>query len=220
MSKFKKKAGRRTVVLNPAQRQSPDTMTPDELEARRERIAAQPDQSAQRGFTLLNEGAALLQRGEAAEAALKLEQAIALLPDNVEAAINLGGAYILQRRYNKAETVLARASLLAPENPMVWTNLAAAHLGSLALSGPQQQAKAIAAYRRVLTLDPSASNVHYNLGLIYHDRRDYAEARASFQEALAINPADDHARIWLKRLDEIESAPPAPDSEAAPDEMQ
>ncbi len=204
------------MVLSPAQRQTPETLPPDELQARRSRVTAQSDNSRAHGFDLLNQGAALLLQGDADQAALKLEQAVALLPDNVEAAINLGGAYVLQRRYNKAESVLERASQLAPDNPMVWTNLAAAHLGNLVLSGPQQQAKAIAAYQRVLALDPTTANVHYNLGLIYHDRRDYAAAHAAFQQALIVNPADEHARIWLKRLAEMEAdAPPADSPDGA-----
>ena len=216
MTKRSKPSGKRTVVLSPTQRQTPDTLPPAELAARRARLRTTGGfNSAQRGYGLLNEGARLLAQGEAAAAVLKLEQAVALLPDNAEAAINLGGAYVLQRRYNKAEKVLEQASRAHPDNPMIWSNLAAAHLGNLALSGPQQQAKAIAAYTRVLELDPVAPNVHYNLGLIYHDRREFQQAHIWFERALTVNPDDQDAHTWLRRLDALNTRADDEDSPRA-----
>jgi tetratricopeptide (TPR) repeat protein len=135
-----------------------------------------------------------------------LERAAVLLPDDPDVAINLGGAYILQGRYNKAVTVLERASQATPDNAMVWTNLAAAYLGNLNLSGPQQQSKAIAAYERALQADPMAPNVHYNLGLIHNDRKDWLQAKTCFLLALQANPGDADARQWLARLAGLEQA--------------
>ncbi len=154
----------------------------------------------QQGIDLLSEGARLLAQNRPGEAATRLEQAAALLPGDPDVAINLGGAYVLQRRYNKAVAVLEQASLQTPDNAMVWTNLAAAYLGSLELSGPQQQSKAIAAYERALQADPAAPNVYYNLGLIYHDRQERAQAQYWFTRALEANPDDRDARQWLARL--------------------
>lgn len=153
---------------------------------------------------------------------MKLQEAAVLLPDNVEVAINLGGAFIMQGRYTQAVPVLERASQLAPENPMVWVNLAAAYLGRMETSGPQQQLQAISAYERALWLDPQAPNIDYNLGLIYHDRREWTQARRHFQRALEVNPADADAQYWLDKLDRLEAmaasqsppttAEPRPDS--------
>lgn len=200
MSK-KKRTGDRTPQLSPSQLQSPDTMSAEEVAAQR---AASETQTAQRrrqqGAELLSQGARLLAHNQPDEAAAKLEQAAALLPDDPDVAINLGGAYVLLRRYNKAVAVLERASLLVPDNAMVWTNLAAAYLGSLELSGPQQQGKAIAAYERALHADPATPHVHYNLGLIHHDRRDHAQAEHWFGRALELDPNDRDARHWLARL--------------------
>jgi tetratricopeptide (TPR) repeat protein len=175
----------------------------------------QPPAPAQ-GAELLRQGARLLAQNQPAEAAARLEQAAALLPDDPDVAINLGGAYILLRRYNKAVAVLERASLLAPDNPMVWTNLAAGYLGSLELSGPEQQSKAIAAYQRALDADPTTPHVHYNLGLIHHDRRDHAQAAHWFGRALELNPHDHDARQWLARLARLADASDAQPAGAEP----
>jgi tetratricopeptide (TPR) repeat protein len=176
-------------------------MPADELAAQRAEIEAETARRRrQEGLDLLGEGARLLAQNRPGEAASRLEQAAALLPEDPDVAINLGGAYVLQRRYNKAVALLEQASLAAPDNAMVWTNLAAAYLGSLELSGPQQQSKAIAAYERALQIDPAAPNVHYNLGLIYNDRQERTQAAYWFTRALEVNPGDRDARQWLARL--------------------
>ena len=193
--------------LSAAQMESPETLSPDELATRRANIDAEvAERTLRQGHDLLMQGARLLAQRRSGEAAEKLEGAAILLPDNVDVAINLAGAYILQRRYDKAVALLERASELSPDNAMVWVNLAAAHLGRLELSGPQQQAQAINAYHRALQLDPSAPNVHYNLGLIYKDRKEWTEAQTQFRRALEVNPGDDDARHWLEWLSARDSA--------------
>ncbi len=212
MSKKKQASGPKAPRLSPSQTQSADTLPAEELALRRAQIEAQAARrSRAQGIDLLSQGARLLAQNRPGEAAARLEQAAALLPDDPDVAINLGGAYILQGRYNQAVTVLERASQAAPDNAMVWTNLAAAYLGNLDLSGPQQQSKAIAAYERALQIDATAPNVHYNLGLIYHDRKEWLHAKACFLLALKANPGDADARQWLARLAEAEQAENAMD---------
>ena len=149
----------------------------------------------------LSEGAWLLRQNRPQEAADRLLPLYEIAPHNPDVAINLGGAYILQGKWNKAERVLSRAAQLHPDNVLIWINLGAAHLGRLELSGPQQQERAIRAYERALELDPSAPNVHYHLGLIYKDRGDLERAVMAFAQALSVDPADADAQYWLKQLE-------------------
>jgi tetratricopeptide (TPR) repeat protein len=151
----------------------------------------------------LNESARLLSQNRPDEAVEMLRELSKLAPGNVDVAINLGGAYILQRKWSRAVRVLRKALEHHSENAMLWANLGAAELGQMELSGPKQQAKAIAAYERALQADPSAPNVHYHLGLIYKHRGELNRASAFFQRALEVRPEDRDAAYWLGRMRDL-----------------
>ena len=158
-----------------------------------------PDQPTDFQQTL-QASARLLHQNRPGEAAQLLEPLYKSAPTDPDVAINLGGAYILQRRWNRAARVLNKAAEANPDKAMIWTNLAAAELGNLQTAGPQQQERAIRAYERALQADPHAPNVHYHLGLIYKDRGELNRACAFFQRALEVQPGDKDARRWLERL--------------------
>lgn len=149
---------------------------------------------------LVAEGARLLAARRPGEAVVRLQVAWRLDPQNVSAAINLGGAYILQGKHRLAIPVLEAASVLEPDNAMVWSNLAAAYLGALPLANAQRQQRAIGAYERALALDPRAPHVDYNLGLIYLERDEPLRAALHFSSALDTDPNDRDARYWLNKI--------------------
>lgn len=148
----------------------------------------------------LNESARLLAQNRPGEAVAKLLPLYTEDPTHPDVIINLGGAYILQRRWNKAASVLRAGARHNPENAMIWANLGAAELGNLETAGPRQQDRAIRAYERALQTDPQAPNVHYHLGLIYKERGELLRAAAFFQRALEVRPSDRDARYWLDQL--------------------
>jgi tetratricopeptide (TPR) repeat protein len=150
---------------------------------------------------LSNRGADLLRAGKAQEALLLLKRAYEALPDDVPTAINLGGAYVLNKQYKKAIPVLERAREREPGNEMVWINLGAAYLGNPILAQDEQQCQAIAAFERALEINPAATNVHYSLGLIHRDRGEVDRAIRRFRQAVQVNPLDRHARRALERLE-------------------
>ena len=137
------------------------------------------------------------------EAIAVLEPLRADLPNDPDIAINLGGALILQRKWSKAVQILKKAVDFSPENVLLWTNLAAAHLGRLETSVPKHQARAIAAYEKALGIDPSTPNVHYHLGLIYKQQGNLSRSSAMFQRALEINSDDRDARFWMEKLSDL-----------------
>ena len=149
---------------------------------------------------LSNRGAELMRAGQFDQAVTVLERAYALDPGDVPTAINLGGACVMTKRYGRAIEVLERARDQEPENEMIWINLGAAYLGNPILADNTRQQAAIAAFERAIEINPVAHSVHYNLGLIYRDRGEFAQAMRYFELAIQANPLDQDARTVLARL--------------------
>ena len=162
--------------------------------------AANPSDDAARVRNLNDEAARLLAAKRPGEAIVKLTEAWELDPENIATAINLGGAYILQGKHAQAIPFLETAARLDPDNAMIRINLAAAYLGKLPFSSTEMQDKAIAAFEKALELNPRAPHVHYNLGLIYLQRDDLAQAAEQFCSALDDDPTDKDAQLWLGRI--------------------
>lgn len=146
------------------------------------------------------QGTQLLHRNEAKKAVKLLEKAHELRPDHVDAAINLGGAYILSGRFKSAVEVLEVAVGVDSKNPIAWTNLGAAYLGNPALARDDEQLNAVAAFKRALEVRPESPSVAYNIGLIYRDRKEWKEAEYWFREAIKTNPNDRDARSLLEKM--------------------
>jgi tetratricopeptide (TPR) repeat protein len=53
---------------------------------------------------------------------------------------------------------------------------------------PHSQTEAIAAYRKVLELDPDHAAAYINLGTLYYNRQDYAKAEAHYRKAVEADP--------------------------------
>ena len=160
------------------------------------------EKTRERTRRLLNRGAKLLEQGKAVEAIPHLERACQLDSTSVPAQINLGGAYVMAGRHAEAIPLLEAARDAEPQNVMIWINLGAAYLGNPVLATEEQQIQAIRAFEKALELDPAAHSVHYNLGLIFVDRKEHDLALSAFRRAIQINPFDRDARAWLRRMTE------------------
>jgi len=53
---------------------------------------------------------------------------------------------------------------------------------------PNTQVQAVAAYQRVLELDPEHAAAHINLGTLHYNRQDYTMAEKHYRAAVAIDP--------------------------------
>jgi len=200
-------------MTDPIQPYSPasgggDGSQPDEERQRlQDELERMSEEQVRRQMT---QASILLSGGNGTDAIPLLERCHALHPDDVSVLLNLGGAFILADRHQHAIPFLERASEIAPRDPAVWSNLAAAYLGKIVTSTGARQEKALAAYSRVVELDAAYPNVHYNMGLIYVDRREWAAAHEAFTRALQTNPHDRDARMMRERVEEIRRRPADP----------
>ncbi len=152
---------------------------------------------------MMRQAAYLLTHGSSREAISLLEECLDYRPDDVDVLTNLAGAYILAERHPHAVPLMERAAELAPDNPAVWSNLGAAYLGKLVTANAERQSRALEAYTRAVEIDQRYPNVHYNIGLIHIDQREWDKAYEAFTRALESNPHDQDAHNMRRRVDEL-----------------
>jgi tetratricopeptide (TPR) repeat protein len=68
----------------------------------------------------------------------------------------------------------------------------------LAQAGKLDEAEA--AYKELLTKAPSIPEIHYNLGFLYSQKKDWASAEAAFLKALEVKPDYGDATVALARV--------------------
>ncbi len=145
-------------------------------------------------------GTQLLHQGKAEKAIRPLEQAHDLDLAHVDTAINLSGAYILRKNFRKAVSLLEPFTKSDANHLMIWTNLGAAYLGNPVLAKDGDQLKAIHAFKMALEINPIAPNAAYNIGLIYYQRKEPANAAIYFQKAIQADPHDRDARSLYDKM--------------------
>lgn len=166
------------------------------------------------------------------EAAMKrLRPLLAEAPDDIELLALAGEASLLQRQFSAAAGYFEKASALKPEAPMLHTGLALSRMGSgdnaRAVAELERAASLekdpgrngvllVMTYLRanmpdkalklVLEMEKQGDNpLIQNLkGGIYMARQDLPAARASFDKALALDPAYLPALSNLQQLDRVE----------------
>lgn len=151
---------------------------------------------------LLSDGTILLSRGKHLQAAEKLEAAYEMDDQNYDVNLNLAGAYILNKKFKRAQEILEKLAEQYPENAEVWQNLGAAYLGNPVLAKEEDQLRAVDAFIYALKLKPDLPHVAYNIGLIHKDRKEYPAAIEWFTVAFKTDPSDKDAIYWLTELTE------------------
>jgi tetratricopeptide (TPR) repeat protein len=114
------------------------------------------------------------------------EDTLQKAPLFAEGYLNLGYAYVQEKRHAEAAEQYRRALELRPGYEDALTSLA----NELDLLGRREEAMRL--YRRALELDPESGVAHYNLALVLqHDGR-LEEARAHYVRAVDLEPGN-----WL-----------------------
>jgi tetratricopeptide (TPR) repeat protein len=148
----------------------------------------------------MTRGTRLLSLGKPDEALPLLERAFKLKPGDADAALNLGGAFIMAGRHKKAVPILEHAVAHVPNHAQLWINLGAAYLGNPVTATDERQRNALGAFHKALKIDPLARNVAYNIGLIHRDRGEAALAITAFRRAVLADSQDRDAQRLLEKL--------------------
>lgn len=151
---------------------------------------ASPDSGA-----LLLAGEAYRLQGDNAKAVEYLEKAATLDPKNALIQTQLGLSYMAAGDNQAAVAKLGEASSLDPEQHKADTMLVMSHLNR------KEYDKALAAVEALEKKLKNSPLTHSLRGTAYFGKNDFANARASFEQALAINPAFFPAAASLAQLD-------------------
>lgn len=135
-----------------------------------------------KSLELLQQGLALHQRGQYAEALPLYDQAIAAWPDNAD-AWHLAGVVLDQTgRHQEAVQRIEKAIALHPGGATYNINLA------IALVPLERFDDAERALRRAIAIDPSSASAYNNLGNLMRQRGREDEAIAAYDRALVLAP--------------------------------
>jgi tetratricopeptide (TPR) repeat protein len=147
-----------------------------------------------RGEGLLLQGQAAVARGECAAARRWLEQAVAENPTEPEFQQALCRFLFEQGTPAEAEAALTRLVHLVPQDAAALHNLGTVRLRV------HRYAEAIEAFRQSLRYRPNSAATCLHLGSALKESGQLAAARAVWEEALRLNPADS---AILHALEEI-----------------
>lgn len=128
-------------------------------------------------------GAQLQESGKTKESIEAFKKSASLNPGFAKTWINLGGLYIKQKDFNKAETTLKKAITLQPQNPEAHNNVGVVlmHLG--------KEEEALNAFVKAIALNPKYAAAYKNLGLALDKAGRKQEALIAFKKAVILNPA-------------------------------
>ncbi|MCA1564527.1 MAG: FG-GAP-like repeat-containing protein [Acidobacteria bacterium] len=138
-----------------------------------------------------NLGVALLEQFKHAEGAEQFRRALKLDPQLALAHINLAVALYNVPDADAAARAAANALALAPGAPQPL------YIQALVARSRNQTDEAVAAFRRVLEIDPRDTGANVNLGQLHAQQRNYAEAERAFRAALDSEPYNTTALYGL-----------------------
>jgi superkiller protein 3 len=139
-----------------------------------------------------NRGTIQATKGNMDEAIVQFRKALAIHPNDVLALFNLGRALYERDEFMEAMPLLERLVDVTPDDPIAWFQLAKVYekLDLRHVSDLHTIDNAIAAYRRVLELDPHNLEAAFSLMEIYLHLRKPDEAILVLEAAVENNPEE------------------------------
>jgi predicted O-linked N-acetylglucosamine transferase (SPINDLY family) len=131
---------------------------------------------------LLKKGIDLEADGYSAQAAVCLEEALAIEPSMAQAHYHLGLLLSRQGDFGRSIRAQLRALATDPALAEACTNLGYSYYSQ------GRHDDAVSAYRKAVTIKPGYARAHYNMGIAFMAQRRFSEAVGSLRRALIFDP--------------------------------
>lgn len=138
-----------------------------------------------RSFCVMGRAYAAEGENEVAERAFL--DALEILPNHVDAHMNLGTVLYRTGRYREAAESFRNAVAAAPDFAGAWNNL------GNALREAGEPALAVSAIREAIAMDPGYAGAYGNLGYTLDQMNRWDEAEAAYRTAVRVAPGSAHA---------------------------
>jgi Flp pilus assembly protein TadD len=143
---------------------------------------------------LMGSGRAYLEKGDATNAVRFYRQAVQLVPESVDAHLNLANAHLLAGHTQGVLASCQRALELDPNDPATYYLMGCAHLRE------HQPEKAVQAFQQSQRIDPAVDALGFLLGLAQERAGHFEDAVQQFETLLQFQPDHPSAHFQLSRL--------------------
>lgn len=134
--------------------------------------------------TLNEEGVALVFKGRVQEGLEKIEEALAIQPNNTAYLYNLAGIYLSENELSKAEKAMSKALAIQPQD----LQFLCRHGEILMRDGVYK--KAAATFEKILKMEPSHVNSLIRLGAVYGTLEQWEKAEVALRKARELQGDD------------------------------
>lgn len=155
-----------------------------------------PVPSSEEERRLIAQGIVLHDEKQDIDGAIALfRKALELNRDNIDALFELSLCYYEKGAFRECLEIALRGAEYESQELGYFYNLIGNSYDEL-----KQPAKAIAAYKEGIKLEPNSYLLRYNIGVTYLGTKRMVEARESFKHALVINPQHASSHIGLGQV--------------------
>jgi tetratricopeptide (TPR) repeat protein len=152
---------------------------------------APPREEDSRVSLYLEEGLRHADEGNWAEALKSYRQAIALSPQNADAHVYIGDAYMSSGKYEEAFAAYKEAIRVAPRNAEAHYSLGAAY-NDMAMYGT-----AFKPFVQAIRLDPAYAEAYHGIGYAYLQLENFKDALGYLRQAIRLSPDYPEAHLSL-----------------------
>ncbi len=140
-------------------------------------------------------GLSLQRKGNERDAAVALEKAIEINPNDVNLFVTLAGSYNTQKIFDKSDAAYEKALALDPENELALNNYAY----NLSERGVELS-KALDMSKRSLLKNPGSSSFLDTIGWIYFKLGKFTDAKENILKSVNVNPK---SSVVLEHLGDV-----------------